>query len=641
MIRSDALSPREREALLIATGSRQLPPEVEPFDLNLAEPELLLNLGLAPGEVARIRSLRPFFALDELAEALPLAAGSLDTLRRVFTVSPLRYVDPVTGQWCELRADAGEWVVEEPVASGTDTLAKAAATPRGPRLVRQGQRPQRTDAEASGPRPFPSFLDRQGRRRHLHPEFVQVQARCATDDPALVALLQALGLRVHQTFAHRGLFTARLGDGRHGLAALSGALLALHAAPCIEVAEPAWLGFDDLGSSRCLEGPDFGVAGTAVPPADAIGAPEADAEAGPRLPWNLAMLQAPAFWEESRGNAAVILACVDSGVDLDHPSLAAPDPAAGRSLANFTDEAPVDELGHGTSVAGLLVGNGQLGVWGLAPNCSLLALKVALWANPGSYASRRAALMSLLPMARAGQRLVVNLSWRTAGDVALIRLAIGELAAAGALIVCSSGNEGQQGDVAHFPSDYPQTVSVGAVAQDGRRAAYSNVSPQVDLMAPGGTDGAPLRCSSPGAQAVSRTGTSFAAPQVAAAAALAWGLRLELSAPELRALLERSSRELAGHRIPDLAELLQRLRSAVGGPAPPAPPPPPAGGLSPFPMAGAELLQRCSACGIQPITARILLVRPALADWGEVEALLGMNAAILSRMRSTIDAGGS
>jgi hypothetical protein len=58
-------------------------------------------------------------------------------------------------------------------------------------------------------------------------------------------------------------------------------------------------------------------------------------------------------------------------------------------------------------------------------------------------------------------------------------------------------------------------------------------------------------------------------------------------------------------------------------------------------MAGAELLQRCSACGIQPITARILLVRPALADWGEVEALLGMNAAILSRMRSTIDAGGS
>jgi hypothetical protein len=97
-------------------------------------------------------------------------------------------------------------------------------------------------------------------------------------------------------------------------------------------------------------------------------------------------------------------------------------------------------------------------------------------------------------------------------------------------------------------------------------------------------------------------------------------------------LLEVSTRPVSDKRILDLAELLRRACSVPDAPPPaaPAPAPPGASVGDGFPIAGTELLQQCSNCGIKPVTARILLNGTLLSGWGEVSSLLGMDARILT-----------
>ncbi|TMW70859.1 hypothetical protein FG147_10705 [Thauera sp. UPWRP] len=647
MIHPASLNDRERLALQAAVGqvSTSYVPNstIEPFELNLAETTLLVDLGLTPDEALRVRATRPHYQLDTVAVQAQLSEAGARVLQQFFVVSPLRYVDPTTHTWRTLHADPSEWVIDRPPSTAEDIegvppveatadasvlRAESNAPARSRKLRPKARCVRRTglarslDAEAEEGRAFPAFLDEQKRRRYLHPEFVQVQARGDVTNPAVVKLLQTLDLRIHHIYTHPGLFVARVGDGRHGLAAQSVALMALNAAPCVELAEPAWLSFDDID----LDAEDASGAAIA-PPEDTP--PPADA-----LPWNLALLRAQALPTNNPDSAEVHLACIDSGVELDHPCLVALNHCAQRMALDFTGEGLEDRLGHGTSVASILVGNGQGGVWGLAPNSSLAALKVELQASPLSYASRRAALMSLVPQVQAGQRWVVNLSWRTAGDVALIRTAIDALSTAGALVVCSSGNEGREDDAPHYPSDYPSTLSVGAVDADGQRAPYSNVSPEVDLMGPGGTVSCPLVCGVPGGGTAPRIGTSFAAPHVAAVAALVWALRPDASAAQVRSWVENSARKIAGQRIPDLRALSRLVGRAV---LDTGHTPVPSDRM--FPLSGAELLVRCAACGIRPITARILLQRPALGSWTELAAILGMDESTLDRIWTKLHAG--
>ncbi|MEK8026819.1 S8 family peptidase [Pseudaquabacterium rugosum] len=657
------------------------------IDLNLADAQDLVDLGLSPEEAERLRASRPHYQLEDAAIQAGLSDPASARLAAGCVISPLSWVDPSTGTVRTLQADPAEWVIDSPPPAHDDAEAAtvtgpgrqraAPVTRRRPRCMRQPTPPRRQDIESMDGVAFPAFVDERHQRCYLHPGYVMVQARVDVEDLQLQSLLRTLDLRPVHVSAARGLFVAALGDGRHGLAALSSALMALNAAPSIELAEPAWLGFDDVEPQAEAHAPDR----LAVNPPDATtaasGTAPAEATENPDLPWHLALLRAQAWPSREAGDAAIHLACVDSGAALDHPCLSAPDPSAHRAVLDFSGDGPDDALGHGTSVASMLVGNGHDGIRGLAPGCSLTVLKVELQASPLSYASRRAALLSLLPRLQAGERWVVNISWRTAGDVGLIRSAIEALDAAGALVVCSSGNEGRTDGSGHFPSDYASTLSVGAVDAQGRRAAYSNVSPQVDLMGPGGTVQQPLRCGVPGGGTAARTGTSFAAPQVAAIAARLWARRPELPAAHIRRWIEDSARTLDGQRIPDLQAL--RLLATDGAPTPaptpiPAPqpsspprppqaPPPPAlppapgpasgahpapapapttapttagAGNMPFPLSGIELLVRCAACGIRPITARILARRPRVAGWDDLAAVLGMDAPTLDRIRATL-----
>jgi len=94
------------------------------------------------------------------------------------------------------------------------------------------------------------------------------------------------------------------------------------------------------------------------------------------LEWHLEKIQMPTAWDISKGDPNVVIAVLDTGVDVNHPDL------AGKILEGYNayDDSNniVDDIGHGTMVAGTAaaITNNALGVSAPAWNCKILPIKV-------------------------------------------------------------------------------------------------------------------------------------------------------------------------------------------------------------------------------------------------------------------------
>jgi hypothetical protein len=107
--------------------------------------------------------------------------------------------------------------------------------------------------------------------------------------------------------------------------------------------------------------------------------------------------------------------------------------------------------------------------------------------------------------------------------------------------VAASGNDGDRGSPLGYPAAYPHVTTVAATDKTGGVAAFSSRSRYVDLAAPGADI---LVASALGRNWRPASGTSFASPIVAAAAAWVWTARPTLTAGQLAEILRRSARDL-------------------------------------------------------------------------------------------------
>ncbi|MBA3375896.1 MAG: S8 family serine peptidase [Actinobacteria bacterium] len=261
----------------------------------------------------------------------------------------------------------------------------------------------------------------------------------------------------------------------------------------------------------------------------------------------------------------VPVAVIDSGVDATHPEL------AGRILDQRSfvgGSAGVDALGHGTFVAGLIaagVGNG-IGIAGLAPSAELLVAKVV---TPSRAIPIEAEAKAIRWAVENGAR-VVNMSLGGIRDPldphrdSFSRLEADAVAYAvsnGAVVVAAVGNADQAPSspwpYASYPAALPHVLGVSAISETGGVPKFSNRDKVYnDIAAPGDrilsifprplTSRFPA-CSEQGYSSCGpeeyreAQGTSFAVPQVSAAAAVLFSLRPLLRPEQVTAILEQTA----------------------------------------------------------------------------------------------------
>jgi subtilisin family serine protease len=244
----------------------------------------------------------------------------------------------------------------------------------------------------------------------------------------------------------------------------------------------------------------------------------------------------------------VVVAVVDSGVDFAHPDLngsawlnPGEDCASGPGNGiddddngfvddctgwDFGNDDPVGYDGgsdaHGTHVAGLIAataGNG-IGIAGLAPDAEIMDLRV----DSADGVIQASAIARAIRYAADNGADIVNLSLGSqpgASPEAVVEIAeaVEYAADKGVLLVVAAGNNATSlDDSAVYPAslDTANMIVVAASTPDDRPAGFSNTGSPVDVFAPGEL----VLSTVPGDGLAFHSGTSQAAPLVAAAAAL-------------------------------------------------------------------------------------------------------------------------
>lgn len=259
-------------------------------------------------------------------------------------------------------------------------------------------------------------------------------------------------------------------------------------------------------------------------------------------------------WGITRGSKSVVVAVVDTGIDYRHPDLKAnmwslPDAAnvhGFNAVTNSND--PMDDNSHGSHCAGTIgaVQNNRLGVAGVAPNVSLMAVKFLDGEGSGSDADA----IRGIDWAREHGAKVMSNSWGGGGESTALREAIERAGAAGIVFVAAAGNDGVLNDGGdHWPSNYSQTmdnvISVAASTNRDELADFSNYGFRtVDLMAPGQA----IWSTVPNGGYKWYSGTSMATPHVAGAVALLLAKEPNLTPREIKARLRSSVDPIASVR---------------------------------------------------------------------------------------------
>jgi subtilisin family serine protease len=270
--------------------------------------------------------------------------------------------------------------------------------------------------------------------------------------------------------------------------------------------------------------------------------------------WNLNSIGAPESWAAGYTGQGVVVAVIDTGVDLDHPDLVHSlyvnageisgngidddqngfvDDVHGYDFADL-DSDPNDLNGHGTHVAGTIAAsNNGIGSTGVAPNAKILPVRVLDRNGSGSSDNVAAGIRYA---ARIGAD-IINLSLG-GGYSRAIELAIDYARSLGTLVVAAAGNESaaMPGFPARFSANYDNVISVGAFNSDSRIASFSNdvgTSRAIQVDAPG----VGIFSTYLGGGYATLSGTSMASPHIAGLAALTLSSNPNLSAAQFRELV--------------------------------------------------------------------------------------------------------
>jgi MYXO-CTERM domain-containing protein len=260
-------------------------------------------------------------------------------------------------------------------------------------------------------------------------------------------------------------------------------------------------------------------------------------------------VNAPEAWDQGRGDPSVIVAILDSGVELDHPDLEE-DLLPGYDFVDNDDD-PSPNGSHGTMVAGVAASaeNGIGGV-GACPGCSILPVRVIGAGDSGEadahiFAADHGAWVinnSWGPPDGTGSAVPMSPAMETAVAYALESGRGGK----GTAIFWAAGN-GHPTDTCSDDgfAAHPDVIAVGASTDGGVRPGYSEICPELDISAPSNGGSAGLTTTRTGGGYTSGFGgTSAASPLAAGVGALVLSLLPDLTAAQLQSLLEQTAQRI-------------------------------------------------------------------------------------------------
>lgn len=313
--------------------------------------------------------------------------------------------------------------------------------------------------------------------------------------------------------------------------------------------------------------------------AAAVSAVSADSDSGAMhdSEWALTALQAKKAWKISKG-AGVTVAVIGTGVDAAHPDLrgrvlAGKDFGDGPSGTGTRDQG--DAMEQATHAAGIIVGTGRNyrgnGLLGLAPQARVLPLGVYEDRKPQVDATARAIRHAV---GRGAKVIDVAVSFKkpNAALRSAVTYAIGE----DAVVVTGAGDNGKDGNRPTYPASYPGVVSVVATDEKGAVWTDSHHGGGVTLAAPG----VAILTTAPNKDYWTGAGTGYAAPWVAAGAALVRSEHPRWTAGQVvQKLIDTADRKGASGRDPRYGfGLIAPARALADRAAPPASTSPPGSG---------------------------------------------------------------
>ncbi len=261
----------------------------------------------------------------------------------------------------------------------------------------------------------------------------------------------------------------------------------------------------------------------------------------------------PIAWDYETGDPNLIIAIIDSGVDIDHPEF------EGRTVDGWdfvnNDDDPADDEGHGTACAGIAAASGNNGEGIAGVMWEGLIMPVKVLNDEGEGASSWVA--NGIEFAADNGADVISLSLGSSSPSGAIQTAVNyAFNTQGAILLAATGNDNNP--TIGYPAAFANCMAVGAMSPclerkspsscDGEGWWGSNYGTGIDFVAPG-VDMFTTDVTGGGGYTIfdyfsQFNGTSSATPYAAGAAALVWSMYPSLTNAELRDLLRKSATDM-------------------------------------------------------------------------------------------------
>ncbi|NCA98172.1 MAG: hypothetical protein EOM70_02220 [Clostridia bacterium] len=266
---------------------------------------------------------------------------------------------------------------------------------------------------------------------------------------------------------------------------------------------------------------------------------------------------------DARGQSSRI-ALIDTGI-----SEQAIDPVHLDEGYNYLEQSPdtSDQIGHGTALAGILLGLPAKNIPGMAPDATLVPLVYYSLDADGKVKDGGSDLLAqaIRDAVKVYRCQVILIGAGTIGDSEALKSAIEYAEKQGVVVVAAVGNEQEdQPEAVFFPAAYETVLGVAALREDGGIATFSQRNDSVKLSAPG-TD---LKVATVRGRTIRAFGTSYAAAFVAGGVAVLRAQYPSLDPGQVRSALLSTAKDIAaqgydqdsGHGVLQIGQALALAR---------------------------------------------------------------------------------